>query len=119
MGKEKEMVMKALKCKNNRTRLLTVLAIAAVIGCSFYAMPIVMADPSASTVMGMIVDVIKKICVIVGALFVLLGVVRIVIAHANEDGPAQQKAATMLATGLILVILGTTSMLDAFKTWVS
>lgn len=52
-----------------------------------------------------IVTVVCDIVMILGIIFVIIGLVKLVTAHANEDGPAQQKAATLLATGVVLVIL--------------
>lgn len=52
-----------------------------------------------------IVTVVCNIVMILGIIFVILGLVKLVTAHANEDGPAQQKAATLLATGVVLVVL--------------
>lgn len=52
-----------------------------------------------------IVVVVCNIVMILGILFIIIGLVKLVTAHANEDGPAQQKAATFLATGVVLVIL--------------
>ena len=58
--------------------------------------------------MGEIVrKVVKVICYIVGALFFIVGAVKFAISHANEDGPAQQKAIMMMATGVLLVVLAT------------
>ena len=53
-----------------------------------------------------ILKVVKLICNVVGILFAIVGIVKFVIAHANEQGPEQQKAAVMMATGLVLVLLG-------------
>ena len=50
--------------------------------------------------------IVKIICLIVGALFSIVGIVKFAISHANEDGPAQQKAIMMIATGILLVVLG-------------
>ncbi len=49
--------------------------------------------------------VITIVCGVTGALFILTGIVKYAISHANEDGPAQQKAIMMLATGIVLVAL--------------
>ena len=49
--------------------------------------------------------VITIVCAVTGALFILTGIVKYAISHANEDGPAQQKAIMMLATGIVLVAL--------------
>ena len=52
-----------------------------------------------------IMQAIQIIASVVGAIFILVGVVRFVSSHANEDGPGQQKAIMMLATGLGLIII--------------
>lgn len=50
--------------------------------------------------------IIRVICFIVGALFMIVGIVKFAISHANEDGPAQQKSIMMMATGVVLIVLG-------------
>ena len=52
-----------------------------------------------------VVKVVGAIVMIVGALFCVVGIVKIAIAHAENQGPEQQKAAMMLATGIVLCIL--------------
>ena len=52
-----------------------------------------------------VVTVVCNIVMILGIIFIIIGLVKLVTAHANEDGPAQQKAATLLATGVVLVVL--------------
>jgi len=103
---------------SRKAKICLAIAAAVLIGIIAYTLPTAFAEARAQDVMALIINVMKKICVIVGAIFALIGIVKIAIAHANEDGPAQQKAAMMLATGVILVILGTTTMLDIVKNWV-
>lgn len=73
---------------------------------------------NASNVIKAVITVMKYICNIVGIIFALIGIVKFAISHANEDGPAQQKAAMMIATGIVLVVLGAV-VLDQLKveTW--
>ena len=52
-----------------------------------------------------ILSVVYTIVRIVGVIFVLLGIVKLVIAYANEQGPEQQNALMMSATGIVLVLL--------------
>lgn len=54
-----------------------------------------------------VMKIVQIIAVAVGAIFVLVGIVKFAMAHANEDGPAQQKAILMLAAGIVLVLVGT------------
>ena len=56
-----------------------------------------------------IATVIKIIMVLMsalGALFIVLGVIKFTIAHAQEDSPSQQKAAMLIASGIALFIVG-------------
>ena len=53
----------------------------------------------------LVIKAVRVIGSVAGALFVLVGIIRFVIAHANEDGPNQQKAALMIATGIALIIV--------------
>ncbi|MDO4647079.1 MAG: hypothetical protein Q4B26_00415 [Eubacteriales bacterium] len=43
---------------------------------------------------------------IVGLLLFMVGLIRFVLAHANEDGPNQQKAAMMIAAGIGVIVVG-------------
>ena len=60
-----------------------------------------------------ILIIVYNIVRIVGIIFIIIGLVKFVIAHANEQGPEQQKAAMMMATGVVLVLLPT--ILGAMK----
>lgn len=87
-----------------------------LLACLYAAAPFAFADGAA--VINGVVQVVCKICTVVGVLFAIVGIVKFVISHANEDGPAQQKAALMIATGVVLVILGSTNILGIdFASW--
>ncbi len=73
--------------------------------CMFTFTP-VHAEITASEMESLIETILKIICFIAGGLFALVGVIKFAISHANEDGPAQQKAIMMIATGAVLVALG-------------
>ena len=67
---------------------------------------------AAATAQAEAVDMLKQlvgavctIVMIIGALFCLVGIVKYAIAHAENQGPEQQKATMMLATGIVLMIL--------------
>lgn len=79
-----------------------------IAGVSMYFCPPAYAVISNTEIASLIKTIVKAICYIVGALFAIVGIVKFAISHANEDGPAQQKAIMMIATGLLLVVLGTT-----------
>lgn len=52
-----------------------------------------------------LLSVLYLITNVIGVIFVVVGFVRIVIAHAQEDGPGQQKAAMFIGTGVALILL--------------
>ncbi len=84
--------------------IITAGALMAFIGV--YTFNPAFAEMTSGDLASMVKLIIKVICFIVGALFSIIGVVKFAISHANEDGPAQQKAIMMMATGVLLVILG-------------
>ena len=62
---------------------------------------------AAGSAINAIILVAKIICIVVGAIFVLMGIIKYAIAHANDNGPDMTRAATMLASGVVLILLGT------------
>ena len=64
------------------------------------------ASTSSKKVINGIVNVALLVAIVVGILLIIVGVIKFVVAHANEDGPGQQKAAMLLATGIALLLLG-------------
>ncbi len=64
------------------------------------------AEITAGEMENLIETILKIICFIAGAMFALVGIIKFAISHANDDGPAQQKAIMMMATGVVLVALG-------------
>ena len=53
-----------------------------------------------------VVRIIRVLLSALGALFIVLGVIKFTIAHAQEDSPSQQKAAMLIASGIALLIVG-------------
>ena len=66
------------------------------------------------SVIDTVIMIMQIITNVVGILFAIIGIVKFAMAHENEDGPAQQKAVMMMATGIVLIILGTV-VLNALK----
>ena len=60
---------------------------------------------AATEAINSLLSVLYLITNVIGVIFVLVGFVRIVIAHAQEDGPGQQKAAMFIGTGVALILL--------------
>ena len=94
--------------KEKTEYLLIVLAGIFVSVIGIYTFTPAFATMESSDLADLIRTIVKIICFIVGALFAVVGVIKFAISHANEDGPAQQKAIMMMATGALLVILGAT-----------
>ena len=92
-----------------------------VVGTMYFAVTGAFADNAAlSGVLNTLKLVLTIICSVVGVIFAIVGIVKIAIAHANEDGPAHSKAAMMIATGIVLVILGAGVINNLpIDTWIS
>lgn len=63
------------------------------------------AQQTAQEMIKAILTVVYNIVTVVGIIFVIVGIVKFAIAYANESGPDQQKAAMMMATGIVLILL--------------
>ena len=68
---------------------------------------------------GIIFKILRAICIVLGAFFVVFGVVKVAIAHANENPQDQSKALTMAAVGLVLVLLGSVVLNSAMESSIS
>ena len=70
-------------------------------------------SPAQVEIVNSFIKVIKMVARFVGVIFAIVGLVSLVTAHANQDGPAQQQAAQKIAVGLALVAIG--PILDAIN----
>lgn len=67
-----------------------------------------------------VTKVVKLIATAIGAIFILVGVLKFAISYSNDDGPQQQKAVMMLAAGLVLVLLSQLVLDDLdIASWIS
>ena len=93
------------------------MAMVCVFTCMYTVAPFAFADNGAAMING-IVQIASKIALVVGVIFGLIGILKFAVSHANEDGPAQQKAAMMMVTAVVLGILGGTKFLGIdFASW--
>ena len=53
----------------------------------------------------MIKQMLVLLITIVGALLILVGIVKLVLAHTNDDSSQQQRAVLMIGTGITLALL--------------
>ena len=65
-----------------------------------------------------ILAIVYLIMNVLGIIFVIIGFVKLIIAHAQEDAPGQQKAAMFIATGLVLIIARFVMNQIDFSGWV-
>ena len=70
----------------------------------FIMFPSAFADANAEIVVTFVIRVLKLISIVTGVIFILVGAFKFSIAHANDQGPDQNKA---IATGLVLILLFT------------
>ena len=102
--------------KDNRRYLLTkalpyLLVIGLLIVCVmsvfvFAKSPSTATKGGANAAISSVVQIIMVLLSALGALFIVLGVIKFTIAHAQEDSPSQQKAAMLIASGIALLIVG-------------
>lgn len=61
-------------------------------------------DNYGSTAILAVLSVVFLIMNVHGIIFLIIGFVKLIIAHAQEDAPGQQKAAMFIATGIVLLV---------------
>lgn len=106
---------KANKVKNSATLATNAMMLAGAIAM---AAPMVFATDHSAEVIKGILGVVYLITNVLGILFVIIGFVKLVISHAQEDAPGQQKAAMFIATGLVLILLRLVLTNISFDKWV-
>lgn len=106
--------------KANKVRNSAALAANAMMlaGAIAMAAPMVFASNHGAEVINGILTVVYLITNVLGILFVIIGFVKLVISHAQEDAPGQQKAAMFIATGLVLILLRIVLALIPFSEWI-
>lgn len=77
------------------------------------------ANATTVSMMENVMKILKIIAMVAGALFLVVGLLKFAISHANEDGPAQQKAIMMMATGILLGVIGLTVFTDSFASTIA
>lgn len=98
----------AAGAQNLREMAMTVVRAVPAVGVFLSCTTVVLADgntEAATEAIKSLLNVLYLITNVIGVIFVLVGFVRIVIAHAQEDGPGQQKAAMFIGTGIALILL--------------
>lgn len=79
-------------------------ALMAMAMCATCTSRMVYADAGADMI-NAILTVAKMIVRVIGVIMAIVGIIKFSMAHSEGDGPAQTKAATVAATGVVLVIL--------------
>ena len=101
----------ALKEKEDRKQMLLITAASVVItAVIFYAFPQVMAKPDSSeggvnAMINTVKTIVTILASVMGAIFLIMGLVKLGIAQTEGDGPEQNKAIKMLATAVILEVI--------------
>lgn len=100
------MNMQVFTKQDNRRNTIMVIGIAVltVIGLYLFC-PSVFANTNADTMITSVVQIIATLCTVVGVILGIVGLVKFIIAHANEQGPEQQKAIMWIAVAIILIIV--------------
>ena len=64
-------------------------------------------------------NVATYIAMILGVIMLIAGIIKFVVAHTNDSGPDQQKAAQMIAAAIVLIGLGGVLSLSPLKNLVA
>lgn len=101
------MNMHVLTKPENRREFLTIggVAILAVIGLYLFCPSVFATSEAVTTMLGSVVQIVATLCTVVGVILGIVGLVKFIIAHANEQGPEQQKAIMWIAVAIILIIV--------------
>ena len=125
-GKTENKLAKSLRNKRrmelaNRIMTVAMLALVMVIGVAHPALAATNASVKAA--ISSIIVILKVLTSAVGAILILVGIVKYAMAYMNEDGPGMQKAIMFLATGIVLLMLGlvvlTTDFGSKVAGWIS
>lgn len=100
---------KTFETKEEKRQLLIIMAASALITAIMcFAYPMVLADGNKGGVDAMISTVktiVTILASVMGAIFLIIGLVKLGIAQSEGDGPEQNKAIKMLATAVILEVI--------------
>ena len=100
---------KTFETKEEKKQLLLIMAASALITAIMaFAFPMVLADGDKGGVDAMISTVktiVTILASVMGAIFLIIGLVKLGIAQSEGDGPEQNKAIKMLATTVILEVI--------------
>lgn len=115
--------MKLEKIRNNNFTNFAVTA-SLILATSFVAVnlfPVALAASSsqATAVIEALVSVLTLICSVVGAIMALVGFIKVIMAHADSNGPEQNKAAMMIGSGIALILLGPLLKTLNVASWIS
>lgn len=80
-------------------------ALMAMAMCATCTSRMVYAEDAGTEMVNAILTVAKMIVRVIGVIVAIVGIIKFAMAHSEGDGPAQTKAATVAATGVVLVIL--------------
>ena len=100
---------KTFETKEEKKQLLLIMAASALITAIMaFTFPMVLADGDKGGVDAMISTVktiVTILASVMGAIFLIIGLVKLGIAQSEGDGPEQNKAIKMLATAVILEVI--------------
>ena len=73
------------------------------------------ANTAITNAVKVVIAILKVICLVVGGFLLLFGIVKTIMAHAQDNASEQNKALVQAASGLALVIMGIV-LLDSLQT---
>ena len=74
---------------------------------------------AANAAIEIVFNVATYIAMILGIIMLIAGIIKFVVAHTNDSGPDQQKAAQMIAAAIVLIGIGAVLTLSPLKNLVA
>ena len=110
----------SLERRNRVLRRMACVGLFACLGTMLFGAPLfAFASDLTVQAVGIIFKILRAICIVLGAFFVVFGVVKVAIAHASDNPQDQSKALIMSAVGLVLVLMGSVILGESMQTSVA
>lgn len=113
---------KVEKTESNASKAMSFIANASLITTTAaMSFPMVFADgvEAGQQAITGVLSILYMLMLAIGILFIALGIVKLTIAHSQEDSPTKDKAVQQIATGIILIIARVVLDTIDFEDWLT
>lgn len=112
---------KVEKAESKASKAMSYMANASLImTTAAMSFPMVFADiESGKKAITGVLSILYMLMLAIGILFIALGIVKLTIAHSQEDSPTKDKAVQQIATGIILIVAKVVLDKIDFEDWLT